>query len=69
MCAEQSSILRKGCSPVGLQEQQLEELTRLIVAHCTETVRDVLREEGSDLSYETADKLQQRMKEFFGITY
>lgn len=42
-------------------------LITYVVGECTETVRQVLREEGSTLSYEDADKLQRRMKEFFGI--
>ena len=38
---------------------------QLIVAHATECVRDVLRDENSDLSYVAATQVQNRIKEFF----
>jgi hypothetical protein len=39
----------------------------LIVAHATECVRDVLRDEKSDLSYAAASQVQDRIKEHFGV--
>jgi hypothetical protein len=39
----------------------------LIVAHATECVRDVLREEDSELTYTAAAQVQNRIKEFFGV--
>jgi hypothetical protein len=39
----------------------------LIVGHATECVRDVLRDENSDLSYAAAEQVQNRIKEFFGV--
>jgi hypothetical protein len=45
----------------------LEKFAELIVAHATECVRDVLRDENSDLSYVAARQVQNRIKEFFGV--
>lgn len=45
----------------------LEKFAELIIGNATECVRDVLREEGSTLSYEDCDKIQQRIKEYFGV--
>lgn len=39
----------------------------LIIGHATECVRDVLRDENSDLSYEAASQVQKRIKEYFGV--
>jgi len=39
----------------------------LIIGHATECVRDVLRDENSDLSYDAASQVQNRIKEFFGV--
>ena len=39
----------------------------LIIGHATECVRDVLRDENSDLSYDAASQIQNRIKEFFGV--
>jgi hypothetical protein len=39
----------------------------LIVGHATECVRDVLRDENSDLSYVAAIQVQNRIKEFFEV--
>jgi hypothetical protein len=44
-----------------------EKLAELIVAHATECLRDVLRDETSDLSYTAASQVQARIKEYFGI--
>ena len=51
-------------SPDVLFEQKFAEL---IVGHATECVRDVLRDENSDLSYVAATQVQNRIKEFFGV--
>ena len=48
-------------SPVEL------EFAKLIIGHATECVRDVLRDENSDLSYDAALQVQNRIKEFFGV--
>jgi hypothetical protein len=44
-----------------------EKFAQLIVAQATECVRDVLRDEKSDLSYAAASQVQKRIKEFFGV--
>jgi hypothetical protein len=44
-----------------------EKFAELIVAHATECVRDVLRDEKSDLSYAAASQVQDRIKEHFGV--
>jgi hypothetical protein len=44
-----------------------EKFAELIVGHATECVRDVLRDENSDLSYAAASQVQNRIKEFFGV--
>ena len=47
--------------------KQLQKFAELIVGHATECVRDVLRDENSDLSYVAATQVQNRIKEFFGV--
>jgi hypothetical protein len=44
-----------------------EKFAELIIGHATECVRDVLRDENSDLSYVAATQVQNRIKEFFGV--
>ena len=44
-----------------------EKFAQLIVAHATECVRDVLREENSDLTYPAATQVQNRIKQYFGV--
>lgn len=39
----------------------------LIVGHAIECVRDVLRDENSDLNYTAASQVQNRIKECFGV--
>lgn len=39
----------------------------LIIGHATECVRDVLRDENSDLTYAAAGQVQNRIKEYFGV--
>ena len=48
-------------------EKALEQFAELIVNHTTECVRDVLREEDSDLSYAAATQVQNKIKQFFGV--
>jgi hypothetical protein len=48
-------------SPVEL------EFAQLIIWNATECVRDVLRDENSDLSYEAASQVQNRIREYFGL--
>jgi hypothetical protein len=45
----------------------LEKFAELIIGHATECVRDVLRDEDSDLTYAAASQVQNRIKEFFGV--
>jgi hypothetical protein len=44
-----------------------EKFAELIVSHAIECVRDVLREEDSDLSYAAASQVQKRIKQHFGV--
>ena len=54
---------------VGLAYQDLfnKKFAELIVGHAIECVRDVLRDENSDLSYVAASQVQKRLREFFGV--
>ena len=52
---------------VGQRIFNKEKFAELIIGHATECVRDVLRDENSDLSYDAASQVQNRIKEFFGI--
>jgi hypothetical protein len=45
----------------------LEKFAELIVGHAIECVRDVLRDENSDLSYGAASQVQNRIKQHFGV--
>lgn len=45
----------------------IEKFAELIIDHATECVRDVLREEDSDLSYTAATQVQNRIKQYFGV--
>ena len=44
-----------------------EYFAELIIGHATECVRDVLRDENSDLSHAAASQVQRRIKEYFGL--
>lgn len=44
-----------------------EKFAQLIIAHATECVRDVLRDKNSDLSYNAAGQVQDRIKQYFGV--
>jgi hypothetical protein len=48
-------------------DESAKRFAELIVGHATECVRDVLRDENSDLSYVAATQVQNRIKEFFGV--
>ena len=50
-----------------LEQFDKEKFAQLIVAHATECVRDVLREEDSELTYTAAAQVQNRIKEHFGV--
>jgi hypothetical protein len=49
------------------QDGQIEKFAELIIGHATECVRDVLRDENSDLSYDAASQVQNRINEYFGV--
>jgi len=53
-------------TPALLKARDLK-FAELIIGHATECVRDVLRDENSDLSYEAASQVQNRIKEYFGV--
>jgi len=59
-----SPYIKVGGLCVGIP---LEKFAELIIGHATECVRDVLRDENSDLSYDAATQVQNRIKEFFGV--
>jgi hypothetical protein len=48
-------------------QYMMETFAKLIIDHATECVRDVLREEDSDLSYTAATQVQKRIKQYFGV--
>jgi hypothetical protein len=58
-----------GDEPVVWMDYYTEKFAQLIVAHATECVRDVLREENSDLTYPAATQVQNRIKQYFGVEY
>lgn len=53
--------------PENVPNDVVEKFAELIVAHATECVRDVLRDEKSDLSYAAASQVQDRIKQYFGV--
>lgn len=48
-------------------QEEIERFVEIIVGHCSESVRQVLRDDSFTLTYEDADKIQQNMKQVFGI--
>lgn len=48
-------------------DPNIKKFAELIIGHATECVRDVLRDENSNLSYEAASQVQNRIKQFFGV--
>lgn len=49
--------------PYTVKKLNAEKFAQLIVELCVEKVRDVLRDENSDLSYTAADQVQRAIKE------
>ena len=58
-----------GDEPVVWMDYYTEKFAQLIIAHATECVRDVLRDEDSDLTYTAATQVQNRIKQYFGVEY
>ena len=52
---------------VGWHTQFNEKFAELIIDHASECVRDVLRDENSDLSYAAASQVQNKIKQHFGV--
>ena len=48
-------------------DESAKRFAELIVGHAIECVRDVLRDENSDLSYVAASQVQKRIREHFGV--
>ena len=71
--AKQADLIQWDTLPSGARTPDHESVVKakkfaeLIVNHTTECVRDVLREEDSDLSYAAASQVQKRIKEHFGV--
>ena len=49
------------------QLEQIQKFAELIINHAIECVRDVLRDEDSELTYAAATQVQTKIKEFFGV--
>lgn len=64
-----SSAQFSGVLECEISEFELDALVKLIIGHANECVRDVLRDEASNVSYDDASKIQDKIKEYFGITY
>lgn len=60
-------IKDEGIGWAGNYNASLPKFAELIVGHATECVRDVLRDENSDLSYTAAAQVQNRIKQHFGV--
>jgi hypothetical protein len=48
-------------------DEVFEKFAQLLAQECMECVRDVLRDEASDLTYDGADQVQRRIRQVFGI--
>lgn len=46
---------------------QIEKFAQLIIDNATECVRDILRDENSDLTYAACDQVQQRIRQHFEV--
>jgi hypothetical protein len=46
----------------------VEEIILATMHHCSECVRDVYRDESSDLTAKDMNLIQNRMKQFFGVS-
>ena len=55
-----------GIDTAVITSADLRKFAELIIWHATECVRDVLRDENSDLSYDAASQVQNRIREYFG---
>lgn len=64
LLAEQAGFFPTELTQVG---PSVEKFAELIIGHATECVRDVLRDENSDLTYTAASQVQKRIKEYFGV--
>jgi hypothetical protein len=69
-------LINQATEPTGVDglagtysELNPHKLIELVVSHCSECVRDVLRDPKSTLGYQDANMIQQRMKEFFGVEW
>jgi len=58
-----------GDEPVVWMDYYAEKFAELIIAHATECVRQVLRDEDSHLTYPAATQVQERIKQYFGVEY
>ena len=65
--AEQCYEHDQSWTGVGQRIFNKEKFAELIVGHAIECVRDVLRDEDSDLSYTAASQVQNKIKQFFGV--
>lgn len=72
----QQLLIDQATEPTGVDglagtysELNPHKLIELVVAHCSECVRDVFREPQSTLEPKDAIRIQQRMKEFFGAEW
>jgi hypothetical protein len=52
---------------IGWNEQFQKKFADMIVNHAIECVRDVARDESSDLSWDACSQVQARLREFFGV--
>jgi hypothetical protein len=64
---EQATTIEEHGWGASYENFDREKFAQLIVGHAIECVRDVLRDENSDLSYEGASQVQKHLREFFGV--
>ena len=68
LLAEQAGFMEAWFSESGDDcEREIKKFAELVVGHAIECVRDVLRDENSDLGYAAASQVQNRIKEHFGV--
>ena len=69
--AKQATKTTTRSGAFGLQQSDsqidMDKFGELIVNHAVEVVRDVLRDERSDLSYLACEQVQARIREYFGV--
>jgi chemotaxis signal transduction protein len=51
----------------SVSKDNIQQFAELIIAECTESVRQVHRDESNTLSWIDVDKIQQRIKTYFGV--